>query len=399
MSCPWSSWWQTDLPCEFTQEEARTNCEFLTEILGEAWLDKAPTVPAASNHPLLAKWITKGAGSFLQLNGLAEDIRVVKDRPGFDTVLHDLKNALSTDSAGHVIHGAALFERHAPGSVIQFFPQTSDSIPDFLVRAGGADLAAEAKLLTRSEAEESFEAYGQSLVDHVLANVSKENTINPAVYIVIKQAEHRPSLGHVGSVLERAIASHQQGTAITREDQFNIVVEPPPQDASGLKGYRHCCVFSPRSADEDLRVEQRGKKASKQLRAFDEGRAAGLFLLGVTPLNDPHVIKRLLDRKFRAGLFHGISGAMLIWTGTHMDKPRRSILDLIGVVQNTQNPRQGTKDFGIKPLGLSGNLFAARPPGADIPAYRVCTVEGTASSPGAQLFLRNIRVLTEELLR
>src|SRR5713101_7126684 len=148
---PWTSWWLEDLPCHFTKAQTAENQALLEGTLDRAWLSSAHHLAA---HPLLSRWGGGGAGSFVELNGLAEDVRLVRAVPGFEAVLHDLKNASTTLSAWHVVHGAALFERHTRGCVMQFFPQEgAESVPDFLLRWQGADIAVEAKLLTQSETE------------------------------------------------------------------------------------------------------------------------------------------------------------------------------------------------------------------------------------------------------
>jgi hypothetical protein len=35
IAAPWSTWWQADLPCFFSQQQTALKCEFLTEALGQ----------------------------------------------------------------------------------------------------------------------------------------------------------------------------------------------------------------------------------------------------------------------------------------------------------------------------------------------------------------------------
>jgi hypothetical protein len=78
---PWSIWWQTDLPCRFTPAEASVNLALLNDVLGESWINKA--TGSRSNHPLGAEWATNGVNAFLQLNALADDIRLLRETAGF----------------------------------------------------------------------------------------------------------------------------------------------------------------------------------------------------------------------------------------------------------------------------------------------------------------------------
>jgi hypothetical protein len=186
---PWAAWWQDDLPCLFTGEQAAKNHALLVEILDGYWLSKADHL---SPHPILSRWANNGAGSFLELNALADDMRLVRNVPGFETVLHDLENASTADSAWHAVHGAALFERHTPGCVVKFFPQTDVSLPDFLLRLAGADIPVEAKLLTRSQTEQEFNRYGQALTKRIFETVLLAGTVHPGATLVFKDSACLP---------------------------------------------------------------------------------------------------------------------------------------------------------------------------------------------------------------
>jgi hypothetical protein len=389
---PWATWWQDDLPCLFTRDQAAKNHALLVEILDGSWLSAADHL---SPHSILSRWANGGAGSFLEVNALADDVRLVRNVPGFETVLHDLKTASTTESAWHVVHGAALFERRTPGSVVQFFPQTDVSLPDFLLRLAGADIPVEAKLLTRSQAEQEFNRYGQELTKRIFEAVLVAGTVHPMATLVFKDSANLPPHEDVLLALSRGRQGYRERSIVTRHEEFNIFFEPPPQDLSALSEYRSCHVLCKKSDDEDLRVEDRGKKASSQLRAYEEGSHAGLFLLGVTSLVEPRVVAKLLQQRFDRGFFSGISGAVMVERGSHLGPPVRSVVDLVGSIRNNVSARVALpRDLGIRPLGLSGR-FA---PIQGIPAYRVAKVEGRPKGEGGVLFMPDVRVLTPELL-
>jgi hypothetical protein len=136
---------------------------------------------------------SRGAQSFLLLNTLAEDLRALRDVPGIDTVLHDLKRTATADSARHVIHGAALFARGKPSSVVRFLEQRSDTVPDFVLHLDDQDIAVEAKLLSQSEPEEAFGVCAMPIVNHLHDRVIPTGTINPEVYVILKQHDCRPT--------------------------------------------------------------------------------------------------------------------------------------------------------------------------------------------------------------
>ena len=367
----------------------------LEDTLGRSWLDSAD--PHAE-HPILKRWASGGAPSFLELNGLGDDVRVVRAVPGFETVLHDLKNVSMAASAWHVVHGAALFERHTPGSIVQFFPQTGASLPDFLLRWQRTEIAVEAKLLTGSEAEDVFSRYGEGLARRILAGVLGPPGIHPIVTVVVKDSRRMPSPDDVLSVLANARRTYAGSPLVVRAQTFNSFLEPPAQDLSAFSEYRSCHVLGRKSEDEDLRVVDRGKKASAQLRAYEGGSPhAGLFLLGVTRLVEPLVVAGLLQTRFARGFFRGISGAILVERGTHLGPPVRSVLDVIASVRNTASARVPLPDdLGISPRGL----YAKFAPSEGVPAYRISFAEGRLKSEqGGALPMADLRVLTPDLLQ
>ena len=167
----WTTWWQDDLPCQFSMQRTQENAAYLVSILGESWLRRGLTSPGATNHPLLQRWLTDGAGSFLELNSLAEDLRLIESTSGVEIIIGDLLDAKQCEAAWHVIHSAALFARSDGITVAKFFPKTDRIVPDFLLRIGKKSLAVEAKILTTSEKEDTFVRYASDLCDKIFTTL------------------------------------------------------------------------------------------------------------------------------------------------------------------------------------------------------------------------------------
>jgi integrase len=162
---PWTTWWQTDMPCRFSQEESRANLAFLIDVLGEDWIKKAGTIH--SNHPLGTEWATNGAGAFLLLNALAEDIRLIRTVPGFSVVLDDLLDGKQCRAAWHVVRTAAMFARGG-APVCEFFEQTDVKVPDYVIQSKSEKINVEAKLLLSSDKEEAFTNFASPLLDTIM---------------------------------------------------------------------------------------------------------------------------------------------------------------------------------------------------------------------------------------
>lgn len=141
----WTQWWQDDLPCQFTKEQAVENAAFLMRVLGkEVFVNTR--FDGWRNHPLLVRWQSAGAGSFLELNVLADDIRQVEQVEGLDRCLSDLRDRNRFFSSRHTLHSAALFARSGKATVHSFL---HDDAPDFLLECDNQMISVEAKLLER----------------------------------------------------------------------------------------------------------------------------------------------------------------------------------------------------------------------------------------------------------
>jgi len=191
-NAPWTTWWQIDLPCLFSQERAAENCKYLIDSIGGRWLSQSTEKPGAKNHPLLDRWLTNGACSFLELNLLAEDLRILDGISGIEIVIEDLRDAALCLPTWHMLHSAALFERKIKGAVRKFFPQVDKVTPDFLLSNNGYEIPVEAKLLTKSESEEVFEGYAENLSAQLQAEAMNEERVYPTVTVICKDVAVLP---------------------------------------------------------------------------------------------------------------------------------------------------------------------------------------------------------------
>jgi len=132
MNHPWSTWWQTDLPCQFSKERALENCEYLIKTLGSDITKKVES-PGAKNHPLFQCWRSNGAMSFLEMNALAEDLRCVDVVPGVEDVIRDLLDSERCKPAWHVIHCSAMFVRGEGNRLVRFLPADIGKVSRFLI--------------------------------------------------------------------------------------------------------------------------------------------------------------------------------------------------------------------------------------------------------------------------
>ena len=178
----WFDWNQTDLPCQFSVERTQENRTYLQRLLelGDAG------AKGTSANSLLTTWNTTGAIAFLEMNWLAEDLRLLEDKSGFRPLLRDLCDDQLFLSTRHMLHSAALFERARPGAVLEFVIAGDDEAPDFVADISGDRVPVEAKLLMLSDDEQRFVSVAKQVVQALLIDrqVTPPQT---AFYLIFKQ--------------------------------------------------------------------------------------------------------------------------------------------------------------------------------------------------------------------
>jgi hypothetical protein len=398
MNHPWQAWWQTDLPCQFSRERALENCDYLLKKLPD--IAKALGNPGVQNHPLFQRWESNGAMSFLEINALAEDLRCIDAVPGVNEVIRDLLSSELSKPTWHVIHCAAMFARGNGNRIVQFFPQTSEKFPDFLLEANGLPIAVEAKLMTQSEKEEEFAKWAKELVKQIFQDVLSHDKFHPIPTIVIKSAETYPKSSEIIEAVNEGITRFSGEPVSFRSSLFNLFIEPANAPHIGLTCYRYCIVLCARSIKENIRVQDRSKRASKQISAVAKGEFPGLLCLGITRVQDPQHICKLLSNRFCMGQYSSISSAMLLEAGTHVVAPKRSMVDVISLVKNEKARRPIPADVRFGCVGMARYLDMNMPFTNEIAAYWYALGEGKASGEGEpRLFLPHVRVLTPEMVQ
>jgi len=359
---------------------------FLTEVLGESWIEKAAS--AHSNHPLGTEWATNGAGAFLQLNALADDIRLIQTAPGFNAVLDDLRDGKQCRAAWHTIRTAAMFARGG-APVCEFFPQADVKVPDFVIRTSSRKINVEAKLLLGSDKEEEFTDFAFPLLDAILKQAMSSEAVHPPVMVVFRNAEQLPP---ARAVFDTVSALLRDGNApqsrAVKSELFNVFVDPAPT-TTGL--YRLCHLLCPRSENENLRVASRARAASHQLLSDMARKGPGIMWLGVTEHQDARSVYDLLMRKFRDAQYPGISAAILSLSGTHMEPPRRTVVDYLLTISNPRAKSTLPARVPLKPLDLSPRLIDLQQTLRGVSAYRCAASEVRVREDTKGVFLPDIR--------
>lgn len=391
---PWTTWMQTDLPSQFTSDHAHENAAFLATIFGAQWLSNAPTPVQSSAHPILRAWHNNGANSFFELNALAEDLRQIQSVPGFDIIIHDLRRGNSCLAAWHVAHVSAMLARGENCRLIEFLDQDEATKPDFLLEIEGEAIAVEAKRFYPSKEQSEFEAYGRDLLETVLARVIPETGISPLVFIVVKNPKRRPDTEPVCNAVGKALSRYSGSPVLVQSAEFNVIVEemnPPP---TGLSSYRGCFVVSPRSENENIRVQDRSKRASGQLRPLVDSGHSGLLCLGLNDYQDPQEVTGLLARRFRRGEYSSVAAVTLHKYGVHLAPPERCFFDLIATLRNEKTRVPLRANPVLAPIGRTGKLIQDDVRDTEIPIYRVANISGKVSNPDAvQLPMPGLRSL------
>lgn len=364
---PWTQWSQADeIPCRFTQAECQMNSAFLLHLLGREWVEKA-CIPF-SRHPLGAEWATNGSCAFLELNRLADDARLIRRVPGFDGLIGDLRDGQRCRAAWHVIRAAASFARGGT-PVLEFFAQGQAKIPDFAVGTLSRKINVEAKVLMSSDREEQFSAFATPLLDAIFKDALAAEAVHPPVTVVFRDSDSLPPAEAVLSTISDLLT---EGAATVRRtaraELFSVFVDPPPA-TTGL--YQLCYLLCPRSEKENLRVQSRAREASHQLLSDMAQRRPGIMWLGLTQHQDAGFLHKLMNRRFNAGQYPGISGMVLSLSGTHLEPPRRTVVDYLLTFKKPRAKFTLPTPVPLKSPDLCGPLLALQASLSGISAYRV----------------------------
>lgn len=392
---PWYNWYQTDLPCQYSQAQASEACEYLSDCLGRTFIGQGGI---RKHHPLLKEWDTVGGNAFLQLNGLANDVRLLRDKLGLEKVLTDLRDERLCLPSWHLLHTAALFERARTGAVVEFLEGGENERPDAIVEVGGSRIPLEAKLLTRSEDEERFSNVARLVEDGVTATYSRIKQPT-ALYIVLKQSPFDAVAASVIDFVNDSIATHRGASVIRRGDLCNVFLEPveaPP----GIADFRIFYVLGAVPDTENIRVLGRAKKASNQLRSVASGALSGILSIGLTDHQDGAAVFEHIASRIRAGRLRAISGVLLVKRRTQLGPPQRVNVDLLEFRPNSSAQQPLGSRLPLRPAGAAGLLTKVEPHVGGIRAYRFGTSIGRVVDPtSAVLPLPDIRILRQEDLR
>ena len=382
----------------FSAERTVENYKYLRSTLGARFIAQSNHAPRFVKHPVLTRWTNSGIGSHLQLNALAEDLRVVESAPGLPEVLEDLRNSSRCLATWHTIHAAALLARADGVQLNRFFPQTSESAPDFLIQTSAGQFACEAKLLAESDIAKQFSIYAKSLSDAIESSVLNANREYPQITLVLKDAELLPSAEQVLKLLEQGVAAFSGSPLAYRSSALNVFMETPSVNLEAFREVRAINILAKKSEREDIRVVSRGKEASRQLQSETTRTLPGLLILSVGDMHDPEFIEDLFSKRFAARQYSGISAAMLLRSGTHTHPPDAAPIDLLSIVRNPIVDRK-LPNIPLHAIGLIGRLRDTLPK-PNVPAYRYQMIKGRIKSihENASLGFHDMRLLTPEML-
>lgn len=386
----------SEVPTIFQTPRASSNLELLKKELGPRFLTGAGHAPSSIKHPILQRWVTNGVSAFIELNSLAEDIRCVHKAQGFEHVLHDLKQAKTCMATWHTLHSAALLARGPLSHVERFFPQTHESLPDFMLRSPDGLVACEAKHLAVSGHQETFSVFSERLSSLVESLVFKDEISYPTLTIVIKSVETYPDIEFLIQTIGAGLKECTTSAVVYKHRQFNIYLDPP--DAPPYFCQKAVYIFGRKSEKEDLRVQKRGQQASSQLSVPEAREYPGLLILSVGHLQDPEFIEGLFQKRFQRGEYSGISAAMLLRTGNQVLLPEAAPFDLVSIARNPQTARP-LPNLRLDPVGIIGRLRNDDQT-PQVPAYRyqvkqLRVVEGSVDQ---SVYIPDITHLTPEML-
>jgi hypothetical protein len=349
-------------------------------------------------NALLNTWYNTGGISFLEMNALAEDLRLLHDKSGFGFVLHDLRDDRLCLPTWHMIHTAALFERARRNAVLEFIEAKDKEAPDFVVEIGGAFVPVEAKLLMQSKQELLFSSVASRIEESMMA--ADALPAQTSALLVMKQPVTADIAEAATDWLRQGVQRYR-GTPLSGKSSLcNVFLEPitaPP----GMSDYRTIYIMAPVPEVENMRALKRAKQASRQLRSLPSVRDSGILALGLTDNQDGRAVFEHIANRIKLGRFAGISAVLLLKRRTDVGPPRRGTVDLLEIRKNAgaNQPLQGK--VPLRPLDMAGLLSNTEPLIGGIRAFRFGTTSARVVDPTrpAALVLPDLRALTPEMLQ
>lgn len=392
---PWPQTWPTSTDCQFSVERAEANARYLEAVFGKPWVEKGVQRQwAAKEHPVVSAWRWGGGEHFLQLNALAEDLRLVENTPGFAGVLRELKQPKDYYPTRHMLRAAALIKRGG-NALTKFFPAGSDTVPDFEVMITGTRVPVEAKLLTQSQPWRDFCTKAVDLRDAVIRDLYPDGSNHPVTMIVVKKHDEIPSCDDVIREVAEARKKFDGHTSEHRGSLVNVFLSAPP--GASHADFVSVQIATPRSDAEEQRVEHLVKRANRQLRNNAKEAAPGLLCVSITEHQDPHTLVRWLSRKFADQQFRSISGVLLHRPASHRGPPPIVVLDQLAFVQNP-NAFVALPEFQMTAIGAAPGLLDNPPPPEAISCYGVGIVRSRILSGNNSIGLNVPKVLLPEAL-
>lgn len=381
---PWTQWRATDeLPCAFSPEAAADNAAYLGSAFPKGFITSR-SGPARSRHPMLRMWDTPSVNSFLYLNGLAEDLRLLQDVPLVSTIVRDLRDKNLFEPTRHTLRTAGLFERGKTGSVIEFMQSPHGTVPDFVVDLDSRRVPVEAKRLEASWVQEAFAKHASSVSDAVHFGL-QPRTENLAVTLLLFDALKAPGAGEVASAIAHLLTDLSRLVQI-RSQHFRLFcreMDPRP----GMGKLRRTIVMAPIHEKDYLRICLPVKKASKQLRAYDPESPSGIMALELGADHDPHVVSEVLRKEVRQGRWASIGAFIFSKSLIHLAPPARTLLERLSVQGNSRAASPLLGDIPLLPFDGGEPLHAAEQSDTTQPSYRFATEYGVIADATVSLRL------------
>ncbi|MGR6329228.1 hypothetical protein ACU5AX_09190 [Sphingomonas sp. XXL09] len=308
----------------------------------------------------------------MQLNRLAEDIRILEEVPGLVALISDLKIVKRFEPTLHEIHTAALFHRGAQ-AVLKFYPHSNDSVPDFDTNIQQRTPVEVKQLMPSAMSSRfsglSFELHQQLIKDLDIANLSAEAEIVIAVKKYGDMPHPAELVGLIPEILSELLRGRMYASPV-----FNLFAKPLPP-SEGFHERINIQVISPADPKEDERVEGLLKKANRQLRLNTQEAAPGIVCIGLSEMQDAEAVVNLMQRKFSDGQFRSISAVLLHRNARFGDSRSDKMADALSFVSNENANVPIVSTVQLSGPELIGKIEEL-PLGDTISCYNTCWSQG-----------------------
>lgn len=393
---------------EYDSQSTKESVQTVSSIMGQDWI--ANKCAQLDNPDPISHFTQIGARYielYLQINHLSDDLLAVSNVEGFSEFVEELRNWREYANHRHTLNCAATFARGG-NKILRFIPSGHQGkSPDFEMIVNGRRMLVECKLFSRrSESRVKWDSYSEKLLAGIIDKFSIESRSFRRIGIAVKNLKKLPDIESVFQALVKHIDIICNKNDLVGDDRraraaamenfflkanhgvFNVIIDANYEE-SGLDQYRQIEAYCPVPDQEKSRLLNLKKKASKQIREFNQTNQQSIICIGIENVADIEMVKSVIKEYEQSRSKSGQNGYYVTMSTYAYNEEYTGPLDYIDAMFDNITQHGETVDFGG--AGLIGS-FPANMSGGQIQVFynaRTIGVKGDSEDFSIVIYTRD----------